>query len=114
MCPQKEKKGSLSRGSRDRLANLAVKSSQSMGNNRECGIVWIVMNNTGLGLQGLLLNSRASSLMFSECDYFISYTKTHNGQSVTVGGLNHTSVVSYGSVFFCAKLLSGQITLVIL
>jgi len=61
MCPQKEKKGSLSRGSRDRLANLAVKSSQSVGDNRECGMVWIVMNNTGLGLQGLLLNSRASS-----------------------------------------------------
>ena len=33
---------------------------------------------------------------------------------MTVGGLNHTPVVGYKSVSFCAKLPFGQITLVIL
>jgi len=47
MCPQRRKKGSPSGGG---SANLAVESSQSVGDNREVGIVWMVMNNTGLGL----------------------------------------------------------------
>jgi len=114
MCPQKGKKGSSSRGSRGRSANLAIESSQSVGDNREAEMVWIVMNNTSLGLQGLLLDSGVSSHMFSEQEHFISYTKTNDGQLVTVSGLNHTPIVSYGSVFFQAKLPSGLITLVIL
>jgi len=52
--------------------------------------------------------------MFSEREHFISYTEANDGQLVTVGGLNHTPVVSYGSVFFQAKLPSGLITLVTL
>ena len=48
------------------LANLAVESSQSIGDNREIEMVWIMMNNTSLGLQDLLFDSRASSYMFSE------------------------------------------------
>jgi len=36
MCPQRKKKGSPSRS---RLANLAVESSQSVGDNREVGMV---------------------------------------------------------------------------
>jgi len=72
------------------------------------------MNNTSLGLQGLLLDSRASSYMFSEREHFISYTKANDSQLVTVGGLNHTPVVGYGSVSFRAKLPSGLITLVTL
>jgi len=52
--------------------------------------------------------------MFSERERFISYTKTNDGQLVTVGGLNHTPVVGHGSVSFQAKLPSGQITLVTL
>jgi len=43
----KKKKGSLSGDSRGRLANMAIESSQSVGDNREVRIVWIVMNNTG-------------------------------------------------------------------
>jgi len=82
--------------------------------NREVGMVWMVMNNTGLGLQGLLLDSGAFSHMFSERERFISYTEANDGQLVTVSGLNHTPVVSHGSVSFRAKLLSGQITLVTL
>jgi len=35
----KRKKDGSSEGSRGRLANLAIKSSQSVGDNRECGIV---------------------------------------------------------------------------
>ena len=66
MCPQKEKKGGSSGDSGGRLANLAIESSQLVGDNREVGMVWMVMNNTGLGLRGLLLDSRASSHMFSE------------------------------------------------
>jgi len=85
-----------------------------VGDNREVGMVWMAMNNTGLGLRGLLLDSRASSHMFSERECFISYTETNNGQLVTVGGLNHTPVISHESVSFRAKLLSGQITLVTL
>jgi len=51
MCPQKgKKKGSLSGDSGGRLANLVIKSFQSMEDNRECKMVWIVMNNTSLGL----------------------------------------------------------------
>jgi len=49
-CPQKGKKGSLHGGSGGRLANLAIKSSQSVGDNREARIVWIAINNTSLGL----------------------------------------------------------------
>ena len=63
MCPQKRKKGG---SSGDGSANLAVELSQSVGDNREVGIVQIAMNNTGLGLRGLLFDSRASSHMFSE------------------------------------------------
>jgi len=63
MCPQRRKKGGPSGG---RSANLAVESSQLVGDNREVEIVWIAINNTGLGLRGLLLNSGASSHMFSE------------------------------------------------
>jgi len=77
-------------------------------------MVWMAMNNTSLGLRDLLLDSRASSLMFSERECFISYTKANDGQLVTVGSFNYTSVVSYRSVFFQAKLLSGLITLVTL
>jgi len=58
------------------------------------------MNNIGLGLQGLLLDSGTSSHMFSEREHFISYTETNDGQLVTVGSLNHTPVVSHGSVSF--------------
>ena len=47
MCPQRKKKGSPSGG---RLANLAIESSQSVGDNREVGMVWVAMNNTSLGL----------------------------------------------------------------
>jgi len=97
-----------------RSANLAVESSQSVGDNREVGMVWMAMNNTGLGLRGLLLDSGASSHMFSEQERFISYTETNDGQLVTVGGLNHTPVVGHGSVSFKAKLPSGQIILVTL
>jgi len=100
MCPQKRKKGGSSGG---RSANLAIELSQSVGDNREVGMVWIAMNNTGLGLRGLLLDSGASSHMFSEREYFISYTKTNNGQLVTVSGLNYTPVVGHGLVFFQAK-----------
>ena len=82
--------------------------------NREVGMVWMVMNNTGLGLQGLLLDSGAFSHMFSEREHFISYTEANDGQLVTVSGLNHTSVVGHGSVSFQAKLSSGQIILVTL
>jgi len=52
--------------------------------------------------------------MFSERERFISYTETNDGQLVTVSGLNHTPVVGHGSVFFEAKLPSGQIILVTL
>jgi len=41
-----------------------------------------------------------SSHMFSEREYFISYTEANNGQLVTVGGLNHIPVVGHRSVFF--------------
>ena len=47
---KRKKKGSLSRDSGGRLANLAIKSSQSIEDNRECKMVWIVINNTSLGL----------------------------------------------------------------
>jgi len=50
MCPQKEKKDGSSRGSEGGSANLAVELSQSVGDNREVGMVWMVMNNTSLGL----------------------------------------------------------------
>jgi len=63
MCPQRRKKGGPSGGG---STNLAVELSQSVGDNREVGMVWMAMNNTGLGLQGLFLNSGASSHMFSE------------------------------------------------
>jgi len=63
-------------------------------------MVWMAMNNTGLGLQGLLLDSGVSSHMFSEQECFISYTEANDGQLVTVGSLNHTPVVSHGSVSF--------------
>jgi len=49
--------------------------------------------------------------MFSEQNHFISYTKVHDGQLVTVSGLNYTPIVGYRSIFFYAKLSSGQITL---
>jgi len=111
MCPQKEKKDDLSRSG---SANLAVESSQSVGDNKEVGMVWMVMNNTGLDLQDLLLDNRVFSHMFSKQERFISYTETNDGQLVTVGGFNHTPVVSHESVFFRAKLLPGQITLVTL
>jgi len=114
MCPQKEKKGGSSRGSGGGSANLAIKSSQSVGDNKEVGMVWIAMNNTSLDLQGLFLDSRASSHIFSERECFISYTEANDGQLVTVGGLNHTPVVGHGSVSFRAKLPSGLITLVTL
>jgi len=39
MCPQKGKKGSSSGGSEGGSANLAIESSQSVGDNREVGIV---------------------------------------------------------------------------
>jgi len=52
--------------------------------------------------------------MFLECNHFISYTETYDGQSVTISSLNYTPVIGYGSILFCAKLPSGQITLVIL
>ena len=97
MCPQRRKKGGPSGG---RSTNLAVESSQSVGDNREVGIVWMVMNNTGLGLQDLLLDSGVSSHMFSEQEHFISYTETNDGQLVTVGGLNPTSVIGHRSVSF--------------
>ena len=74
----------------------------------------MVMNNTGLDLQDLLLDNGVFSHMFSEQEHFISYTETNDGQLVTVGGFNHTPVLSHESVFFQAKLLPGQITLVIL
>jgi len=76
MCPQRKKKGGPSGG---RSVNLAVKSSQSVGNNREVGMVWMAINNTGLGLRGLLLDSGASSHMFSERKRFISYTEANDG-----------------------------------
>jgi len=79
MVPKKKKKGGSSGDSGGRLANLAIESSQLVGDNREVGMVWMVMNNTGLGLRGLLLDSRASSHMFSERECFISYTETNNG-----------------------------------
>jgi len=60
----------------------------------------MAMNNTGLGLRGLLFDSGAFSHMFSEQERFISYTEANDGQLVTVGGLNHIPVVSYGSVSF--------------
>jgi len=113
-CPQKGKKGGSSRGSGDGSANLAIKSSQSVGDNREVGMVWMAMNNTSLGLRGLFLDSGASSHMFSEREHFISYTKANDGQLVTVSGLNHTPVVGHGSVSFRAKLPSGLIILVTL
>jgi len=50
-----------------------------VGDNREVGMVWMAMNNTSLGLQGLLLDSGASSHMFSEQEHFISYTETNDG-----------------------------------
>ena len=50
ICPQKEKKGSSSGGSRDGSANLAIKSSQSVGDSKEYRMVWMVMNNTSLSL----------------------------------------------------------------
>ena len=50
MCPQKRKKGSSSGGSGGRSANLAIELSQSVEDNREVGMVWMVMNNTSLGL----------------------------------------------------------------
>jgi len=100
MCPQKGKKGDSSRGSGGRSTNLAVESSQSVGDNREVRIVWMVMNNTSLGLQGLFLDSGASSYMFSERERFISYTETNDGQLVTVGGLNHIPIVGHRSVSF--------------
>jgi len=71
------------------------------------------MNNTSLGLWGLL-DSRASSHMFSEQNCFTSYTEAYDGQLVTVGSLNHIPVVGYRSVSFYAKLPFGQIILVIL
>jgi len=74
----------------------------------------MAMNNTGLGLRGLLLDSGASFHMFSEREHFISYTETNDGQLVTVSGLNHIPVVGHRSVSFRAKLSSGQITLVTL
>ena len=92
---------------------MAIESSQSVGDNREVGMVWMAMNNTSLGLQSLLLDSGVSSHMFFEQECFISYTEANNGQLVTIGGLNHTSVVGYGLFFFQAKLPSGLITLVI-
>ena len=49
-CPQKGKKGSSSGGSGGGSANLAIESSQSVGDNREVGMVWMAMNNTSLGL----------------------------------------------------------------
>jgi len=49
MCPQRRKKGGPSRGNRGRSANLAMESSQSVGDNREVGMVWMAMNNTSLG-----------------------------------------------------------------
>jgi len=52
--------------------------------------------------------------MFSEREHFISYTETNDGQLVTVGGFNHILVIGHESVFFQAKLPSGQITLVTL
>ena len=113
-CPQKGKKGGSSRGSGDGSANLAIKSSQSVGDNREVGMVWMAMNNTSLGLRGLFLDSGASSHMFSEREHFISYTEANDGQLVTVSGLNHTPVVGHGSVSFRAKLPSGLIILVTL
>jgi len=97
MCPQRKKKGGPSGGG---SANLAVESSQSVGDNKEVGMVWMAMNNTGLGLRGLFLDSGASSHMFSEREHFISYTEANDGQLVTVGGLNHTPVVGHGSVSF--------------
>jgi len=39
MCPQKGKKGGSSGGSRGGSANLAIELSQSVGDNREVGIV---------------------------------------------------------------------------
>ena len=66
MCPQRKKKGGPSGGSGGRSANLAVGSSQSVGDNREVGMVWMAMNDTSLGLRGLLLDSGVSSHMFSE------------------------------------------------
>jgi len=77
-------------------------------------MIWIAMNNTGLGLQGLLLDSRASSHIFSEQNCFTSYTEAYDGQLVTVGSLNHIPVVGYRLVSFYAKLPSGHIILVIL
>ena len=47
---KRKKKSSLSGDSGGRLANLVIKSFQSMEDNRECKMVWIVMNNTSLGL----------------------------------------------------------------
>jgi len=90
MCPQRKTKGGPSGGG---SANLAVESFQSIEDNREVRMVWMAMNNTGLGLRGLLLDSGASSHMFPERERFISYTEANDGQLVTVGGLNHTPVV---------------------
>jgi len=111
MCSQKKKKGGPSGGG---SANLAVESSQLVGNNREVGMVWMAINNTGLGLRGLLLDSGVSSHIFSEREHFINYTEANDSQLVTIGGLNHTPVVGHRSVSFRAKLPSGQITLVTL
>ena len=113
-CPQKGKKGSSSGGSGGGSANLAIESSQSVGDNREVGMVWMAMNNTSLGLRGLLLDSGVFSHMFSKRERFISYTEANDGQLVTVSGLNHTPVVGHRSVSFRAKLPSSLITLVIL
>ena len=44
----------------------------------------MVMNNTGLGLRDLLLDSGTFSHMFSEREHFISYTEANDGQLVTV------------------------------
>ena len=93
---------------------MAIKSSQSVGDNREVGMVWMAMNNTSLDLRDLFLDSGASSHMFSEQERFISYTEANDGQLMTVGGLNHTPVVGHGSVSFRAKLPSGLIILVTL
>ena len=58
----------------------------------------MTMNNTSLGLQGLLLDTGVSS--YTEQEHFISYTKANDVQLVTVNGLNHIFVVSHRSVSF--------------
>jgi len=74
----------------------------------------MAINNAGLELQGFFLDSRILSHMFLEQNCFISYTKVHDSQLVTVGSLNHTLVVGYKSVSFHTKFPFGQIILVIL